>query len=317
MVKQTSLEPSHPKKQPAARPFLKWAGGKTQLLDQFSNHFPLELVAGNITRYVEPFLGGGALFLDLVGRFSIEEAYLWDINAELVLAYRVVQREPQALIDYLLVHERDYLSLADDGREAYFYSIRDAYNDQRYKIDYNHFSDEWVRRAGYMLFLNKTCFNGLYRVNRKAAFNVPFGRYKRPAILDQENILRVSQSLQIAQIRVGSFEECQPYVNKHTFVYFDPPYRPISATSNFTSYSKDKFDDDDQRRLGAFFSSLHDGNGAKLMLSNSDPKNYDEQDTFFDELYGTYNIHRVQANRMINSNAAKRGKITELLVTNY
>jgi len=300
-----------------AKPFLKWAGGKTQLLNQYGEFYPDELVQGRIHRYVEPFLGGGAVFLDVVQRYPIEDAVLIDINPELVLAYRVVKQEPQRLIELLREHREAYYARSAEERERYFYGIRAAYNTQRSEIDHERFSDAWVVRAAYMLFLNKTCYNGLYRVNSKGGFNAPYGRYERPAILNEANMLRVSELLQIADLRVGHFDEAAPFVHKHTFVYFDPPYRPISPTASFTSYSKAKFNDSDQRALAEFFAQLDRNTHAKLMLSNSDPTNIDPEDRFFETLYRPFHIHKVYANRMINARADKRGKISELLITNY
>jgi DNA adenine methylase len=300
-----------------ARPFLKWAGGKTQLLAQFASHYPHQLASGEISRYVEPFLGGGAVFLDVVQRFSISEAVLFDINKELILAYRVVQQKPQQLIEHLSQLHAHYYALDDDRRERYFYEIRDAYNGQRGEVDYQRFSDLWIERTAFMIFLNKTCYNGLFRVNSKGMFNVPFGRYKRPAILDEQNILHVSSLLEMAILRVGPFQACEQYIDDRTFVYFDPPYRPISATSSFTSYSAQRFGDADQIALSEFFATLDRTCSAKLMLSNSDPTHLVPDDDFFEACYAAYRIHRVQASRMINTDARKRGKIPELLITNY
>lgn len=300
-----------------AKPFLKWAGGKTQLLAQFSEYYPTDLVEGRVTRYVEPFLGGGAVFLDVAQRFPIASAVLNDINPELVLVYKVVQQDSERLIEFLTEHQHRYISATPSDRHDYFYAIRGAYNEQRTGIDFRRYSSEWVIRAAYMIFLNKTCFNGLFRVNARGEFNVPFGRYKNPTICDSPNLKRVAQLLQIAEIQAGSFSACEHFVNESTFVYFDPPYRPISATSSFTSYSSDKFDDRDQIALAEFFIRLNDRTGAKLMLSNSDPTNVNPSDRFFDDLYDSFNIHRVWASRMINSKADRRGKITELLITNY
>ncbi len=313
MTQTTHIDPA-----PAtAKPFLKWAGGKGQLLSQYREYYPGELAQGDIHRYVEPFLGGGAVFLDVVQRYPIEEAVLIDINPELVLVYRVVQQKPQGLIELLRGHREAYYARSGERREEYFYEIRAAYNAQQAKIDHDHFSDVWVVRAAYMIFLNKTCYNGLYRVNAKGGFNAPFGRYERPAIVNEENILRVSALLQIAELRVGPFQEAASFVHDHAFVYFDPPYRPISPTASFTSYSKARFTDADQRALAEFFAHLDRETHAKLMLSNSDPTNIDPQDRFFETLYDAFHIHKVYANRMINSHAHKRGKITELLITNY
>lgn len=301
----------------AAKPFLKWAGGKSQLLPQFEKHLPQELVAGHITRYIEPFLGGGALFLATAQRYSIQQAYLTDINPELILVYRVVQQDVSELIAQLDEHQRSYDVRGEDARSDYFYSVREQYNAQRADVDFDCYSSEWARRAAGMIFLNKTCFNGLFRVNARGGFNVPFGRYKNPAISDPENLRRVSALLQNAELHVAPFTACSQWATMETFVYFDPPYRPISPTSSFTSYSSHKFDDAAQVVLAEFFAQLHDQVGAKLMLSNSDPTEINPEDDFFTRLYGRFNIRQVWASRMINSQAGKRGKISELLIMNY
>ncbi len=300
-----------------ARPFIKWAGGKSQLLGQFAQHYPSELIDGKITRYVEPFLGGGAVFLDISQNYEIREAFLSDINPELILVYEVVKRDPHHLIELLMKHSNDYYSRIDKEREKLFYEIRLRYNEQNSKTDYNVFSREWISRAAYMIFLNKTCFNGLYRLNLKGEFNVPFGKYKNPAIVNNKKLSLVSHLLQNVTLRIGTFQDCKRYINDSTLVYFDPPYRPLSTTSNFTSYSKNKFADSDQIELADFFYQIDQTFDAKLMLSNSDPKNIDISDNFFEELYAPFHIHRVHASRMINSDANGRGKISEILVTNY
>jgi DNA adenine methylase len=300
-----------------AKPFLKWAGGKSQLLSQFATHYPPELTSGKIVNYIEPFLGGGAVFLSIAQRYTFQQAYLTDINPELILVYSVVQRSPLDLIEQLEQHQRAYDAANEDERAAYFYTIRDQYNAQRAEINFNRYTTAWVTRAARMIFLNKTCFNGLFRVNGKGEFNVPFGRYKKPTICDPENLMRVSSLLQKAELRIAPFTACEQWVNADSFVYFDPPYRPISPTSSFTSYSSDRFDDDDQIALAQFFARLHEQYGAKLMLSNSDPTSINPDDDFFEQHYRGFKIHRVWASRMINSQADKRGKITELLITNY
>jgi DNA adenine methylase len=300
-----------------ARPFLKWAGGKAQLLSQFQHYYPDRLAGNSVTRYIEPFLGAGAVFLDIIQKFPISSAFLFDVNKELILAFQVVQRRPADLLAHLQVHKQKYLLLNEVQRSKYYYEVRDAYNAQRLNFNYAKFSDDWIIRAAKMIFLNKTCFNGLYRVNSKGDFNVPCGRYERPGIFDEENILSVSQLLQDATLRVGSFEECKRFINDESFVYFDPPYRPISSTSSFTSYSKKIFVDEDQVKLAQFFAHIDATSGADLMLSNSDPQNINAQDTFFEELYAKFKIHKVFASRMISSQAQGRGKISELLITNY
>lgn len=301
----------------SARPFLKWAGGKSQLLQQLRPHYPTDLKTGRTRRYIEPFLGGGAVFLDVIQNYDIAEAYLFDINEELILAYMVVQREPLQLIEALTGLRSHYLSRDEQQRLDYFYSIRDSYNTQRQTIDFQAFSEAWIERAAFMIFLNKTCFNGLYRVNASGGFNVPFGKYVRPEIFETENILRVSELLRRATLCVGGFEASEPYIDDNSFVYFDPPYRPISRTSSFTSYARHKFGDDEQRALAIFFRRAAEQTRAKLMLSNSDPISLSPDDFFFDTLYAPFNIYRVTASRMINAVAEGRGRITEILVTNY
>jgi len=289
------------------RPFVKWAGGKRQLLPNIIDNLPNELIENKIKTYIEPFVGGGAVFFYIVENFSLDRIILNDKNEVLINVYKVIQNNVDALIDELRKVEKEYLSLDENGRKAYFYEKRDQYNSNK---------KDRILTAVNFIFLNRTCFNGLYRVNKKGEFNVPYGRYKNPTILDEENLRNVSICLKNVELHSGDFEEIENYVDDKSFIYLDPPYRPLDATSNFTSYDKGEFNDDDQKRLAAFYRLLNE-KGAKLMLSNSDPKNIDEKDDFFDELYKGFNIKRVYANRMINSNGKGRGKINELLITNY
>jgi DNA adenine methylase len=300
-----------------ARPFLKWAGGKTQLLEQLRVLYPPELSAGELTTYVEPFTGGGAVFFDVVQRYPIARAYLYDANPELILIYQVVQQQVEALIQLLRRYADEYLALDQESRKAYYYRVREKLNRQLEAIDFDRFSDAWIDRAAMHLFLNKTCYNGLFRLNRRGLFNTPHGRYKNPRILDADNLQAASHVLKVAEIRRGDFETCAEAVDARTFVYFDPPYRPISKTAHFTAYSKFGFDDEDQRRLARFFAHLHERSGARLMLSNSDPTNEDPNDLFFDELYRDFYHYQVAAQRNINSRAGGRGPIRELVITNY
>lgn len=300
-----------------AKPFLKWAGGKSQLLSQFENLFPAELKQGKIERYVEPFIGGGAVFFEIVQKYKISSAFLYDINSELILVYKVVQKDPERLIEQLKNISQKYKALRESRRKTFYYELREKYNLQRLQIDYQRYSVDWISRAAILIFLNRTCFNGLFRLNSRGEFNVPHGRYKNPRILDEENLMAVSRLLQIAEIQSGDFEVCEGAVTSNTFIYFDPPYRPISKTANFTSYSKSDFNDPQQIRLANFFRYLHTNYDVRLMLSNSDPKNENPSDDFFEDLYKGFNIHRVSANRMINSNPDKRGQINELVITNY
>ena len=301
---------------PTARPFLKWAGGKAQLLDVFTRRVPQGLNEGTLPVFVEPFIGGGAVYFKFNSIFRFKECHIFDINEELVLAYSVVKNDVRGLIDYLGDVSDDFLSRNDSGRKDYYYTMRDAFNRAKGAINFTQYGEEWIERAGQLIFLNRTCFNGLYRVNSRDEFNVPFGRYRNPRIL-HEGVLRAdSVALRNTTVHLGDFTLAEPYISKDTFVYFDPPYRPLNQTSSFTQYSKDRFTDEEQERLAAFYAQC-DARGASLMLSNSDPKNIDPDDEFFDDLYAGYHIDRVPARRTINCDGTKRGKIHEIIVTNY
>jgi DNA adenine methylase len=301
---------------PHASPFLKWAGGKTQLLKQFSKRLPIEMKTGEITNYVEPFVGGGAVFFYLGQRFSFDHSSIFDANEELILTYLVIKKSTIKLNNALKSLESAYISKSNDDRERLFYHVRDSFNKKKPEINFSTYDDEWVTRAAQSIFLNRTCFNGLFRMNRKGEFNVPFGRYKNPRILNEDNLNDVAALLKTTTIILGDFTGCKKFVDNSTFVYLDPPYRPLNDTSSFTSYAKDGFSDTDQRRLAVFFKEL-DKKGAKIMLSNSDPRNEKPDDSFFDELYADYTIERVPAKRSINCNGARRGEINELIITNY
>ncbi|MFQ5640993.1 MAG: DNA adenine methylase [bacterium] len=305
-----------PIKNNSARPFLKWAGGKTQLIDTFQKYYPAELKSGKIKQYIEPFLGSGAVFFDVVKNFDVGSAFLGDINDELILVWRVIQNDVEKLIGILERYARKYKQLDNEKRKQVFYDVRKTYNQHRFKINYKTYSENWVSRAAQLIFLNRTCFNGLFRMNSKGEFNTPTGDYKNPKICDAQNLFMVAEILQIAEIRTLHFTDIQKTVEKNSFVYFDPPYRPLSKTAHFTSYSRFQFNDEQQIELAKLFTQL-DKKQSKLMLSNSDPKNVNPQDDFFDDLYKEYNLFRVKANRMINSDKAKRGPINEILVTNY
>ena len=300
-----------------AKPFLKWAGGKKQLLIEFNERLPNHLKEnGTINRYVEPFVGGGAMFFYLKKHYVLKESIILDINRELVMAYQVIKNDHKSLISLLEDIEKDHIEMDEDGRKKNYYKIRDIYNGELDGFDFANYNDEWIERTSYLIFMNKTCFNGLFRQNKKGEFNVPFGLYKNPKICDSNNITLVNNALEDTEIICADFKDSEIHIKQGTLVYLDPPYRPLTNTSNFTNYSKEGFNDFDQVNLASFFKRL-DNIGAYLMLSNSDPKNEDIEDNFFDKLYTGYKIDRVKAKRNINRDASGRGIINELIVRNY
>lgn len=296
-----------------ARPFLKWAGGKGQLLGEIRARLPAELAGGGITRYIEPFVGGGAVMFDLIQAHHPGEVFIADLNGDLTLVYRVIQQAVEPLIGRLREMERVFHPLGQEERQTLFYETRAAFNAAPASHPAGAVA---LERAAQVIFLNRTCFNGLYRVNAKGGFNVPFGRYAKPVICDAENLRRVAGVLCGVTILTGDFEACEALVTPETFVYFDPPYRPLCQTSSFNAYAGTDFNDDAQHRLAALYRRL-DVLGAKLMLSNSDPKNENPDDHFFEDAYAGFHIARVSAKRAINSNAEKRGAVNELIITNY
>lgn len=308
-----------------AKPFVKWAGGKTWLLNTFEKYYPAALKKGKIKRYIEPFVGSGAVLFYILQNYDVEEAYIIDINLELIITYEIIKRDVESLIDYLKEKEEQYLSLDTNSRKEFYYSLRDQYNKEKADFDYTKYSDKTIVRAGQFIFLNRTCFNGLFRVNKSGHFNVPAGRYKNPTICHENNLRAASRVLQKVEILQGDYKQCEKYIDTNTFIYFDPPYRPLNVTSNFTSYSEDGFGEEEQKKLARFFRRLSRP-GVYMMLSNSDPRNENEEDTFFydnyklDE-YGNEDenifIYTVKARRAINSNGNGRGEISELVITNY
>lgn len=306
---ETNLAAVLPEEDREARPFLKWAGGKTQLLAVISKMIPQGVINGSGFTYIEPFVGGGAVLFRLLQNYpNIKKAIINDTNQDLMDAYLIFKTNPNELIYRLRDLDTQFKSLkSEEAQSKLFYQMRDLFNArQNSKLD----------KASVLIFLNKTCFNGLYRVNSKNQFNVPFGRYKNPTICDEENILAVSQMLQKVEILNGDFEDTLHHVKGQTFFYFDPPYRPISKTSSFNAYSQDLFGDEQQIRLKNFCDKLN-AMRVQWLLSNSDPKNCDQTDNFFDDLYANYCINRVPAKRVINSNSEKRGEIFELLISNF
>ena len=289
------------------KPFVKWVGGKSQLVNQLE-----QFLIDNkkvYTKYAEPMVGGGAFLFNVLSKYKFKEIYISDINAELINVYNVIKNQVCDLIKNLNEMQTTFLSMDENGRKFYYYAIRDKFNNTILA------DSTAVDKASYFIFLNKTCFNGLYRVNKKGQFNVPMGAYKNPTICDMDNLKNVSLALKNVIIECGDYTLSKNFIDNNTFVYLDPPYRPLSQTSMFTSYNSDGFDDKEQLRLANFINEVNQL-GAKIVLSNSDPKNVDSNDQFFDELYSGYNIKRVDATRMINSKADSRGKIKELIISN-
>ena len=292
--------------QSIAHPFVKWAGGKTQLLPKIRKHYP-----HRIKKYCEPFVGGGAVLFDVLQKCHPEEILINDINAELINTYSQIKNNCDNLVEHLSELQQNYKSQTLEENKTFFYEKRLRYNEL--KINRN--DAENLEKAALFIFLNKTCFNGLYRVNKRGEFNVPFNNAKNPQICDNENIKACSELLQNVQMKTSDYSCCKDFIDNETFVYLDPPYRPLTQTAAFTSYSENQFSEKDQIELGKFITEIST-KGAKVLASNSDPKNTNENDNFFDELYSNFSIERIRASRMINSNAKKRGAISELLISN-
>ena len=287
-----------------AKPFLKWASGKTQLL----NAIPDYIKQAQFT-YIKSFVGCGAVLFWILQKYqNIEQAIINDINTDLTNSYNTIKENVEKLILILQVWEKEYHSLKDkhEEKKKYYYSKRKQLNTRK--------SDRTTQTALF-IFLNRTCFNGLYRINRKNEFNVPVGSYKTPIICDEGNLRVLSQVLQKVTILNGDFEDALKYAKKHTMFYFDPLYKPLSNTPSFNSYAKDEFDDKKQIRLAKFLKKL-DTLGCQWILSNSDVKEKNPNDNFLDDLYSKFKNKRVLARRNINLNPDKRGKLTELLITN-
>ena len=292
------------------KPFLKWAGGKGQLIKEIEKYYPFENV--KINKYAEPFVGGGAVLFDILSKFDLDEIYISDINAELINTYIIVRDYIDKLIHLLISYQEDYVPLDTDNRKKYYIAKRERFND----IKVNGNEADNIEKAALMIFLNKTCFNGLYRVNRKGLFNVPMGAYKNPLICDEKKLRAVSEKLQNVKIVCEDYKKSDDFIDENTFVYFDPPYRPLTETSNFTAYTENLFDDEKQIELANFVERISN-KGAMVVVSNSDPKNTNKEDEFFDKIYAIHKIKRVEATRMINCNSDARGRIKELLISNF
>ena len=289
-----------------AKPFVKWVGGKGRLISQLEALLPAGFGSWRGVTYVEPFIGGGAMLFHMLQTYgNIVRAVINDINPDLATCYRVVRDSPCELIAALGWIGGEYHSIgSDEGKKDYYLAKREEYNSK---------SLGEVENSALFIFLNRTCFNGLYRVNKRGLFNVPFGRYKSPLICDEETIIADSRLLQNVEILVGDFENTLGFASPNSLYYIDPPYRPITPTASFTDYSKEDFADADQLRLKEFCDMVGARGGA-FMLSNSDSAN--AGDTFFDDLYSEYAVERVVAKRCVNCNGSGRGAVTEILVRN-
>jgi len=292
-----------------AKPFIKWVGGKNQLIEQLEAQLPADFGNWDNVTYIEPFVGGGAMLFYMLQRYpNIQRAIINDINTDLITCYRTVRDTPELLIKSLKDIEKHYLDIkSEEERKNFFLSSRNRYNEKNL---------DPIENTTLFFFLNRTCFNGLYRVNKKGLFNVPFGKYANPTICDPETIRMDSKLLKRVEILNGDFEVTLGYALGKTLFYFDPPYRPLNDTSSFNDYTKEAFNDNAQIRLKKFCDIINEA-GFYFMLSNSDCKSKNESDNFFDALYQAYHIERVWASRSINSNPNKRGKLTEILVHNY
>lgn len=290
-----------------AKPFVKWVGGKTQLLGEFRKSLPINLCQLKNLTYIEPFVGGGAVLFWILQEYpNIQHAIINDINKELICTYNVIKNDVHNLICCLDSLQTKYLSLTSDERKKFFLEKRKAFNSKE-KTD--------IETASLFIFLNRTCFNGLYRVNSKGEFNVPHGKYTNPKICDRVNLLAVSSLLQRVDIICGDFEETEKYACSTSFYYIDPPYKPLSNTSSFTSYSKEGFNDSEQIRLRDFCSRIA-RKKAFFIASNSDPVENKTGASFFEQIYYDFRIKRVSATRLINANPNNRGIVSEIMISN-
>ena len=292
-----------------AKPFIKWVGGKGQLIEQLEAKLPADFDNWDNATYIEPFIGGGAmLFYMLQQHPNIKRAVINDINPDLITCYRTVRDNVELLIPALRDIQAEYHALSDmEAKREMFMAVRQSYNEKNL---------DPIENTVKFFFLNRTCFNGLYRVNKRGLYNVPWGKYIQPQICDEYTLRTDSELLKRVEILEGDFEDTLSYAQGNTLFYIDPPYLPLSDTSSFNDYTKDAFNDDSQVRLKEFCDHVN-VDGHCFMLSNSDCKGKNEADNFFEVLYANYYIDRVMASRNVNANGAKRGKISELLIRNY
>lgn len=294
-----------------ALPFVKWAGGKSKLVETILDKVSESINLSDVEHYIEPFIGGGAMFFHLAQKYNFKKITIIDINLDLINVYKTIQKEPEILINEMKLLQDKYNNLDDiEEKKLFFYNVRNNYNQ---KVDNNLDNVINIPRAAQFVFLNKSCFNGLYRVNKSGLFNVPFGQKNKVNIYDRDNILNVHEVLKRTTILSGSYDKALELVNNKTFIYFDPPYRPITTSAAFTSYAKDGFNDVDQANLAGFCKKLK-SSGVHFAVSNSDPRNSDPDDSFFDDLYKEFTIYRISAARQIAAKSKSRNKVSEILV---
>ena len=302
----------NPSKPITAKPFVKWAGGKGNLLQKLEALLPTDFDDLENITYIEPFVGGGAMLFYMLQRHKcIRRAVINDINADLIRCYQLIAYDPQILIERLKTIENRFYNLDLPSRKEFFYDYRDQYNSEGVHPD---------ERAALFIFLNHTCFNGLHRVNAAGKFNVPYGRYKKPVICNEELIMadhRLLNSVELVIRQPGDYKLVRQNLSRNhsNFVYFDPPYRPLSATSSFKEYSNNPFEDRQQEELKHFCDRLSAQN-CLIMQSNSDSKT-ENGDSYFETLYDGYDIQRILASRFINADPEKRKKLTEVVIRNY
>lgn len=289
-----------------AKPFVKWAGGKTQLLEEIRKSLPSDMLSRNELTYVEPFVGGGAVLFWILQTYpNIKRAIINDINTELICTYRIIQSNVEDLIKHLTTIQNQYISLNSNQRKEYFLEKRKLFNSKKCSN---------IETAALFIFLNRTCFNGLYRVNSKGEFNVPHGKYTNPKICDKDNLMAVSRLLQRVEILCGDFEQTEKYAGDNSIFYLDPPYKPLSETSSFTSYTKYGFNDAEQVRLRDFCTRIS-RQETLFIASNSDPTE-NSGTSFFEQIYHQFKIKRVFASRLINADSEKRGLVSEIMISN-
>jgi len=297
-------------------PIIKWAGGKSKLYSQLRTKMPDALFNGQIKKYYEPFLGGGAVFLNIIQQVNIENCYISDINEDLILLYTVVKNDPKKIIQFVNKFLLQYGALSNNDKEKFYYDIRATYNIERFNIDYEEYSATYIPRAAQMVFLNKICYNGLYRQNMIGEFNVPFGKNYYPVLLKEDNINRLSEILKRVSVKCVDFQNiCADIEGSDSFVYFDPPYKSLNKKVSFTSYHKSNFSIQDQVRLSEVFKEL-DKRNVLLMMNNSCVLAESGLEPV-EDFYKGFTIDYISSNSTMSSIVSKRKKINELIITNY